>query len=242
MQNRIFSVDNAKASKAVALGYLDAIHYMAPADLAGVGNLCPDATSGCTNICLGEHAGHAGIIPAGSTTNNVRDSRKAKAQRFMRDRDAYLMDMVKSICKVSIQAANLSLTPVIRPNGSTDIPFERIRITFPGGQKQSSLMSVFPHLQFMDYTKSIRRLRGILPANYHLTFSRSETNEAECLEALRLGFNVAAVFRTLPSTYLGVPVIDGDAHDLRFLDPKGVVVGLTPKGRKAKADTSGFVI
>ena len=28
----------------------------------------------------------------------------------------------------------------------------------------------------------------------------------------------------------------------RFLDPKGVIVGLSPKGHKAKKDTSGFVI
>jgi hypothetical protein len=35
--------------------------------------------------------------------------------------------------------------------------------------------------------------------------------------------------------------INGDENDLRFLDPKGVVVGLTAKG-KAKSDTSGFVV
>jgi hypothetical protein len=81
-----------------------------------------------------------------------------------------------------------------------------------------------------------------LPHNYHLTFSRSETNEAECMDLLADGFNVAAVFRKVPRKWRGFTVIDGDIHDLRHLDPKGVVVGLTPKGRKAKADTSGFVI
>ena len=35
MQNRIFSFDdNAKAAKAAAFGYLNAIHYLAPADVA----------------------------------------------------------------------------------------------------------------------------------------------------------------------------------------------------------------
>ena len=72
--------------------------------------------------------------------------------------------------------------------------------------------------------------------------SRSERNKAECLEALSLGFNVAVVFRNKPQTFWNRPVIDGDLHDLRFLDPKGVIVGLSPKGAKAKADTSGFVI
>jgi hypothetical protein len=35
-------------------------------------------------------------------------------------------------------------------------------------------------------------------------------------------------------------VFNGDESDLRFLDPRGVVVGLYAKG-KAKKDTSGFV-
>lgn len=35
--------------------------------------------------------------------------------------------------------------------------------------------------------------------------------------------------------------VDGDRHDLRFLDPKGSIVCLKAKGQ-AKNDTSGFVI
>jgi hypothetical protein len=85
-----------------------------------------------------------------------------------------------------------------------------------------------------------------LPANYDLTFSRSERNEADCLEVLRQGGRVAAVFATrrgrpLPKTWQGFRVIDGDKHDLRFLDRGGIVVGLRAKG-KARADRSGFVI
>jgi hypothetical protein len=53
--------------------------------------------------------------------------------------------------------------------------------------------------------------------------------------------NVAVVFDTLPTTYLGRPVVNGDDTDLRFLDPQGVVVGLKAKGR-AKKDTSGFTV
>jgi hypothetical protein len=33
-------------------------------------------------------------------------------------------------------------------------------------------------------------------------------------------------YRERPATFLGYPVIDGDANDLRFLDPKGVIVAL----------------
>ena len=55
-------------------------------------------------------------------------------------------------------------------------------------------------------------------------------------------YDMAGWKNGLPKTYLGFRVINGDSHDLRFLDPKGVIVGLSPKGNKAKKDTSGFVI
>ena len=57
------------------------------------------------------------------------------------------------------------------------------------------------------------------------------------------GMNVAVVFAgsTLPDMWNGYTVINGDTDDLRFLDPKGVVVGLKAKA-KAKKDTSGFVV
>jgi hypothetical protein len=56
-----------------------------------------------------------------------------------------------------------------------------------------------------------------------------------------MGGNVAVVFDKLPSTWKGYPVINGDESDLRFLDPKNVIVGLKAKG-KGKKDASGFVI
>jgi hypothetical protein len=104
-----------------------------------------------------------------------------------------------------------------------------------------------PDLQFVDYTKSFKRAlehaAGQFPANYHLTFSRSETNEDDCRQVLAAGGNVAVVLAgEFPEHYLGHRVINGDAHDLRHLDGRGVVVALSPKGRKAKSDNSGFVV
>ena len=107
-----------------------------------------------------------------------------------------------------------------------------------------TVVDLFPNTQFVDYTKHIKRLLNKnRPANYHLTFSLSETNKAEAVQALKLGFNVAVVFgHGLPKEYLGYSVIDGTEHDLRHLDPKGVIVGLDPKGSKAKNDQTGFVV
>ena len=236
MQNRIFSIDNPKAIKAHAYGWLNAIHYMAPHRLAGVGNLCGDASRGCIEICLGKESGAAIYYPS------VMQSRIAKAKRFMKDRKAYMRDMNRAIRSAMRQAEKANLALCARPNGSTDIPFEGIR-----DESGSTLMESFPTVQFTDYTKSFKRAgahaKGRFPSNYHLTFSRSETNDSQCLEILRAGGNVAVVFSgARPSHWQGFPVIDGDAHDLRHLDGKGVVVGLTPKGPKARRDTSGFVV
>ena len=109
-------------------------------------------------------------------------------------------------------------------------------------------MSMFPSIQFYDYTKVFARLKKELPKNYHLTFSRAETesNHKETLLALQMGFNVAVVFNVkdeteLPSQYQGFKVINGDMHDLTFLHDKNTIIGLKAKGM-AKKDTTGFVV
>ena len=230
---RFFSTDNPKALKAQKLGWLNAINYLAPHRLAGVGNLCPNASAGCVALCLGEHSGNAALYPA------VLKSRIAKAQYFMRDRQAFLLEMARHIAAARRTAAKAGLKLCVRLNGATDIAWEGLAPqTFASN----------PDVQFVDYTKSVKRAlahaRGQFPANYHLTFSRSETNEAQCLEVLAAGGNVAVVFAgAFPETYLGARVIDGDKSDLRHLEGKqGLVVALSPKGRKAKADQSGFVV
>ena len=93
-------------------------------------------------------------------------------------------------------------------------------------------------------TQKIRAgLNASCPQITDLTFSRSETNETDAIKILESGHNVAVVFAgNMPEAWNGYRVINGDEHDLRHLDPKGVVVGLTPKGNKAKRDTSGFVV
>ncbi len=242
MQNRIFSMDNPKAEKAQGFGYLNAIHYMAPASLAGVGNLCPHASEGCKALCLGWTSGQAGMVSNQADINSVRQSRIDKARRFMRDRAAYMRDVVRSIELAQRKAAKLGLRLCVRMNGSTDIAWEGVKTD--NGQ---SLMQRFPSVQFVDYTKSPRRAiacaNGQLPSNYSLCFSRSESNEAQALEVLAAGGTIAAVFaKYRPRRFRGFPTIDGDTHDLRHLDPRGHVVALSPKGRIAKRDLTGFVI
>lgn len=241
MRNRIFSMDNAKAAKAVEYGWLNAIHYMAPAALGGVGDLCPNRSQACTALCLGWFSGQASMVKRDKDINSVRASRIAKARRFMKDRHAYLRDVVRSIELAKAKADKAKLRLCVRMNGSTDIGWEGLR-----DETGRTLPEQFPSVQFTDYTKSSKRALahagGKFPANYALCFSRSESNETQCLEVLAAGGTVAVVFAgEKPKAWRGYPVLDGDLHDLRHLDPRGYVVGLSPKGRKAKRDTSGFV-
>ena len=241
MENRIFSVDSAKAVKAQGYGYLNAIHYMAPADVAGVGDLCPSRTPGCTAACLGWYSGQASMVAHDADINSVRQSRIDKARRFMKDRAAYMRDVVRSIELAERKAARMGLALCVRMNGSTDISWEGIACE-RNGTRFRNLMDAFPHIQFVDYTKFASRMRRALPSNYHLTLSRTERNDATVADIVRAGGNAAVVFDRVPAEWQGLTVIDGDTHDLRHLDPRGVIVGLTPKGRKAKRDTSGFIV
>jgi hypothetical protein len=237
---KFFSVDNPKAIKANKFGYTNATNYMAQSDTAGVGNLCPDSSAGCRSLCLGKYSGQAAIVSdLESGTNATRESRIAKARWFMNDRKAFMNEMTDHIRALIRKADRENKKLAVRPNGSTDIAFEYIKTD--NGQ---SLPMRFPNIQFIDYTKSLQRvLNPNRPINYHLTFSLSEINEAKAKLALAAGFNVAVVFGDgMPDTFLGHKVIDGLEHDLRHLDPSPVIVGLEPKGSKAKNDTSGFVV
>jgi hypothetical protein len=132
------------------------------------------------------------------------------------------------------------MTAASRLNGTSDIAWESIK------HNGKSVMEYFPDMQFYDYTKSpsrmMRFLNNEMPANYHLTFSKSETNYEDCRKVLRNGGNIAVVFQNkLPSHYMGHLVVAGDDSDVRFIDPENVVVGLTAKG-KARKDESGFSV
>ena len=255
---RFFSFDSPKAIKAKKFRYLNAINYMAPHKSAGVGNLCSHASPGCIALCLGRESGQASMVSAATDwTNSVRDSRERKARYFMRERNAYMAEMAHHIAAAWRTSRAKRIKLAVRPNGATDIAYESIRFVISAEMARKlsriagrpveagihTIFSAFPFIQFVDYSKNPNRFRRALPGNYDLTFSRSETNERDCLDVLASGRNVAVVFADgLPAEWHGYRVIDGDAHDLRHLDPKGVVVGLSPKGNKAKRSTSGFVV
>ena len=207
---------------------------LAPASISGF-NTCASASKGCKEACLHE-AGNPVFMPQ-KTLGRVN-----RTQLYFKDRAKFLSMITREIRNHEILCKKYDLKPVIRLNTTSDIMWENHKI-----------MELFPKTQFYDYSKHFKRmlkyLKGDMPKNYHLTFSRNEANDFQSTQVLKAGGNVAVVFRKeLPETYKGFKVVSGDEHDLRFLDQKNVVVGLkeklslNKKTGKLDRDTSGFVV
>ena len=215
---------NTKIKKSDNTGeYLTAILHLAPAKLSGK-EFCPGRSKGCTEACLNT-AGRGKFA-------SIQEARLKKSKFFIEYRSLFISQLEKEIVAFIRKCKKLNLKPAVRLNGTNDLPWERMGI-----------MEKFPEVQFYDYTAVPIRFDRTWkkPDNYHLTFSLKEDNDYKAKLVLANGGNVAVVFKDkLPETYLGYRVINGDETDLRFKDPKNVVVGLTAKG-KAKKDASGFV-
>jgi len=238
---KLLSTGNPKTLKGMAQGYMTYILHLAPADLSGR-EVCPKRTVGCTESCL-NLAGRGGMFKRGENTNVIQQARIRKTKLFFANRDAFMADLVADIKLAIKQSEKAGLIPAIRLNGTSDLSFEKYGFT-DNGVFYTNIMARFPNVQFYDYTKVLgRKIKDI--SNYSLTFSAADGNDADVTKAIAQGYNIATVFgikKTLPmpETFMGLPVFNGDESDLRFLDPKGVVVGLYAKG-KAKKDTTGFV-
>jgi hypothetical protein len=212
---------DAKTVKGEKQGYLTGILYLAPAQEASPKTLCPFSTAGCRAVCL--YAAGRGAM------KSVRDARVRKTKEFLADPKKFVGLIIEDIELLIAQAEKKGMIPAVRLNGTTDIEWEKYGI-----------MEKFPNLQFYDYTKWPAGRRMSIPKNYHLTYSFSEKPNA-ALQSVgwkMRGFNTAVVFAgRLPSSWrvgdetYERPVIDGDLSDLRFLDPKGVIVGLKTKGK-----------
>ena len=238
---KLLSQGNPKIMKGEKMGYNSYILHLAPASLSGY-NTCPKATEGCKSACLNT-AGRGGMFKKGENTNIIQQARIRKTKQFYENRAEFMVQLVKDIELGIKQSAKKGLIPVFRLNGTSDISFEKYEVTRQG-KSYKNIFEAFPDIQFYDYTKILgRKVNNI--SNYHLTFSAADGNDNDVLKAFEQGYNVAMVFGIakkydMITEYMGKPVYNGDESDLRFLDPRGHIIGLYAKG-KAKHDNSGFV-
>jgi len=193
--------------------------YLRPAiDNSFKVDVCPGRSKGCTKLCLA-YNGHSGM-------KRTRDIQRHKTDFYIKHPDLFESMLEIEIMKIKLMDGSHA----VRLNGTSDIDW-------------LDLARRHPEVQFYDYTKVRERLE-VAPKNYDLTYSYSGENKLQCIDALHSGHRVSVVFQDLsassekkqrlPDEWWGYPVIDGDENDLRFTQPKGVIVGLKAKGSKGK--------
>lgn len=244
-------VSIAKAKKSTGLSYLGKVNnstkhekaykynelvytlYLAPADSSGH-EVCAGRSASCTKLCLDK----SGQNLMNAKIGRIDKSRIKKTKLFFENRPFFMAWMCAEIELARNTAKRLGYRFSVRLNNTSDLSPEIFRITGDNG-KSVNILQLFPHVTFYDYTKVFPRLKIVEKyPNYDLTFSYSGENLEQCEMALSKGFRVAMVFDKLPETYMGKTVIDGDQYDMRYLDPKDVVVGLKFKKVRNKPDAS----
>jgi hypothetical protein len=209
--------------------YLTAILYLAG---SGDPRLCKASSPGCRKACLVTNSGR-GIM------NSVKLARQGKSNFYFNNPIGFKFWIKKDIESLIKKANKLGKKPAVRLNGGSDLDW-------------TDIYNQFPDVQFWEYVADpVLAVKLSNLKNVHVTFSRKETTTNRILgRIMSHEINVAMVFDLwskskgkLPKAVGNVPVIDGDKHDLRFLDPQNVIVGLRFKStRKPGNNTNDFLM
>jgi hypothetical protein len=209
--------------------------YLAPADLSGH-NVCPGASEYCKAACL-NLSGRARI----ETNNRIHNARITKTKLFFAY-NGFVMDWITAEIRMyKAKADRMGYTFSIRINCTSDLDISKYR-----NSAGLNLLEQFADTTVYEYTKvfSYIKLLEKYP-NYDLTFSYNGLNYDKCLASLNAGVRVAMVFeKKLPAFYNGIPVVNGDLYDIRYVDPKNAIVGLVFKHVRSKINLNDtpFVI
>ncbi len=229
--------NSSKHEKAYKYNELVYTIYLSPGNMSGY-EVCAGRTTECTTLCLNE-AGHNRIDVK---TNHINRSRIRKTQMFFENHQFFTNWVIRDINAGITRAKKLGMRFSVRINNTSDISPELLWVKV-NGIKQN-ILQLFPDVQFYDYTKITGRVQLMKKyPNYDVTFSFNGMNWDLCEKMLNNGVRVAVVFDRVPDHFRGFKVIDGDFNDLRYRDPKNVIVGLKyKKTRNRPDDNTTFVI
>lgn len=194
---------------------------LAPAKSSGNYNVCRYATK-CADSCVA-YAGN-GFFP------KVQQARVIKTKFLAEYPSAFITLVVDEIRLAVNKHGNVA----VRLNTFSDVSWETI---------VPWLFQMWDgKVTFYDYTKWPADKRPEVDG-YDLTRSANEKmTDNQVRKMLADGHRVAVCVdvkkNEMPETYLGFTTVDGDKHDARFTEDKGVVVILRPKGSARKG---GFV-
>lgn len=187
-------------------------------------NLCPHSTPGCRATCLAD-SGRLGMDPA-------KRAMLARTALFNADESAFWRLAADEIARHRKRVARNGKRLVVRVDGTSQVNVE---------ERAPWLLDEFPDVIFQDYAKG-PYVTGWSRPNRYVVSSGTERDTADSIAGRgNVVFPVDLPPEApLPSTYLGRPVIDGDLHDLRILDPQGEnVVMVRVKGHRR--DKHGFI-
>lgn len=193
-------------------------------------NVCVASTRGCRAACL-HMAGRLGMAGI------AKLARTALLAATATDHGPFWLQVDAEITRHKARVARKGKQLVVRLNGTSDIDVP------------SWIIDKHHDAVFFTYTKRVDQPFGWSAAqpNVYRVFSASElTSDEFNRQLLSRGDNVVVPFdvtrgNDLPTEYLGHRVIDGDKHDLRFLDDDGVIVGLRYKPVPGSPKHHGFI-
>lgn len=243
--DRYLLSESVKVLKGEALGYLTGVLYMSAATVAyGVPTCSHHILADCGDKCLVK-SGHMADLKA-------VQARRDRLELFLKDPALFFEILSREVKALKRRASSQGLKKAGRLNGTTDLDFTRI--TFNG-------LTIFEHLKglrWYDYTKNPNLAANYRAAGVPVTFSwYKKADTKKVIDLLDAGGTIAIAYSgsDLPADQKigdrSFRVIDGDISDLRFLDPKSVVVGLRFKKATFSSEAkrinstalqSGFII
>lgn len=199
--------------------------------IAGPATTCANFRH-CADLCVLTHG--RGAFP------NVRNARAARVQALLDHPDAMAALLAADIDRMCRRASRAgTYTWGLRLNVASDLAWETVA---PWLVRRAVERGALVY----DYTK--RWTREPMPMQgYRLTFSAAGHSVARIQDAIDRGRNVAVVFAdvaksdAMPAEWHGMPVLDGDVHDVRYVDPVGHVVGLRAKGKAIHSRGTGLL-
>jgi hypothetical protein len=256
---------SSKIAKGEKLNLHTFIMYLAPSDMAGAVNTCPQASEGCRAACL-FNSGRAAF------DDKINAARIARTLIYAASRPHFSAVLFSEIAKAQNKARSAGIFFSVRLNGTSDISPRAFKVN------GVDVLAAFAEVPFYDYTKVWTRSRLTWPANYSLTYSWTDGRKwSDAVEVMNNGGALAVPFAdlnaagrikvarsaSLPTSYGEVdaagrllwsfPVFDGDTTDARYLDREqgapaagGYIVGLRAKRSTVEAErvalASGFFV
>jgi hypothetical protein len=162
----------------------------------------------------------------------INDCRITKTRLFFEDRQFFMHMMIAEIRSGITRARKLGYDFSVRLNNTSDISPLDFQLN------GVNILEMFPDIMFYDYTKVAARVELTkVYNNYDITFSYTGQNLTACQEMLLNKIKVAVVFKKVPATFMGYPVLNGDAYDMRYKDSVASIIGLKYKRTRTKLTT-----